>query len=190
MSNIKIVRSAKLICHFFLTNSDVPPAAAGSRGGYTADFRPVMDILPRNRQEYGHPAKLPQRWSVYAHKKLALPLSAAAFAVRHRAGRQPGRWRHWPPYGANRRGRRNRPPSLRQYRRITLLPPFLPLPPRPTASVNGRESSRCFWRVLPSPTRCLMCMCRAPPEEQQRISAGIEVADEVELARLLEDYTS
>ena len=29
-----------------------------------------------------------------------------------------------------------------------------------------------------------------PPEEQQRISAGIEVADEVELARLLEDYTS
>lgn len=29
-----------------------------------------------------------------------------------------------------------------------------------------------------------------PPEEQQRIESGINVADEVELARLLEDYTS
>lgn len=176
MSNIKIVRSAKLICHFFLTNSDAPPADAGSRGGYTADFRPVMDILPRNRQEYGHPAKLPQRWSVYAHKKLALPLSAAAFAVRHRAGRQPAAGGTGRRTARTARDRRNRPPSLRQYRRITLLPPFLPLPPRPTASVNGRESSRCFWRIRPRPTRCLMCMCpRCRPKSSNAFPPALKL---------------
>lgn len=176
MSNIKIVRSAKLICHFFLTNSDAPPADAGSRGGYTADFRPVMDILPRNRQEYGHPAKLPQRWSVYAHKKLALPLSAAAFAVRHRAGRQPAAG------GTGRRTARTAGTAG-----IVLRPSgsiggllcsrrFFRWPPRPTASVNGRESSRCFWRIRPRPTRCLMCMCpRCRPKSSNAFPPALKL---------------
>ena len=48
--------------------------------------------------------------------------------------------------------------------------------------MNGRESS---------PDEVFdVYVSTLPPEEQQRISAGIEVADEVELARLLEDYTS
>lgn len=48
-----------------------------------------------------------------------------------------------------------------------------------------------FLAGSPSPDEVFdVYVSTLPPEEQQRISAGIEVADEVELARLLEDYTS
>ena len=48
-----------------------------------------------------------------------------------------------------------------------------------------------FLADSPSPDEVFdVYVSTLPPEEQQRISAGIEVADEVELARLLEDYTS
>ena len=47
-----------------------------------------------------------------------------------------------------------------------------------------------FLADSPSPDEVFdVYVSTLPPEEQQRISAGIEVADEVELARLLEDYT-
>ena len=48
-----------------------------------------------------------------------------------------------------------------------------------------------FLADSPSPNEVYdVYVSTLPPEEQQRIAAGIEVADEVELARLLEDYTS
>lgn len=86
-----------------------------------------------------------------------------------------------------------------------------PAPPSPPAStgaasagVSAPVSQTVAYRIgvwegklavflagSPSPDEVFdVYVSTLPPEEQRRLEAGIEITDEVELARRLEDYTS